>query len=94
MFILCEKERIEVLNKMKLPEFVKIVNYVKCEGKSHLKEFFAEIVKKNGEGVVLREPGSLYIPGRSQSLRKYKEFFDTEVTVTKNRYPHGFDCVQ
>ena len=53
-----------------------------------------EITSKGGEGTVLREPGSLYTPNRSSSLRKYKQFLDTEVKVEKNQYPFGFTCVQ
>jgi DNA ligase-1 len=58
--------------KGKLPEFVKLVDLVKCKGKSHLKEYFNKIIEKGGEGVILREPQSVYKPGRSTSLRKYK----------------------
>jgi hypothetical protein len=43
---------------------------------------------------MLREPQSLYTPGRSTSLRKFKPFFDTEVKVIENNYPHGFQCQQ
>ena len=64
------------------------------KGKDHLKETFSQIVAKGGEGVMLREPESLYKIGRSTSLRKYKPFFDTEVKVLKNQYPHGLMCQQ
>jgi ATP-dependent DNA ligase len=64
------------------------------KGKEHLKEFFDSITKKGGEGVMLREAASLYKGGRSTSMRKYKEFADTEVKVLENNYPHGFKCLQ
>ena len=79
---------------MQLPSFAKVVEYIKCENKEHLKQFNESIIAKAGEGVVLREPGSLYKQGRSQSLRKYKPYFDTEVKVVKNQYPYGFSCQQ
>jgi DNA ligase-1 len=63
-------------------------------GKEHLKEYFDVIVAKGGEGIVLREPNSVYKVGRSKSMRKYKEFFDTEVKVIENVYPHGLHCLQ
>jgi DNA ligase-1 len=63
-------------------------------GMSHLKEYFDGIVAKGGEGVVLREPRSVYKAGRSPSLRKFKQFSDTEVKVLENNYPHGFMCQQ
>ena len=59
-----------------------------------MKQFNETILKKGGEGVMLREPGSIYKAGRSTSLRKYKPFFDTEVKVVKIQYPHGFSCEQ
>jgi ATP-dependent DNA ligase len=37
-----------------------------------LKEYFEEIVKKGGEGVMLRKPNSMYEEGRSKGLKKYK----------------------
>jgi hypothetical protein len=43
---------------------------------------------------MLREPQSLYKGGRSESLRKFKEFFDAEVKVLQSKYPYGFDCLQ
>jgi ATP-dependent DNA ligase len=59
-----------------------------------LKEYFDSIIAKGGEGVMLREPQSLYKSGRSNSLRKFKPYFDTEVKVIENNYPHGFNCQQ
>ena len=55
---------------------------------------FNKVIAKGGEGIVLREPQSLYKQGRSKSLCKFKPFFDTEVKVLENNYPHGFNCVQ
>jgi DNA ligase-1 len=102
VFFLCEfskkKERIEFLKEMKergeLPSFVRVVDTEKCKGREHLKEYFDKIIAKGGEGVMLREPQSLYKAGRSNSLRKFKPFFDTEVKVVENSYPNGFQCVQ
>jgi ATP-dependent DNA ligase len=62
----------ELQQRGSLPSFVKLVGAVRCEGNVHLKEFFNKIVAGGGEGVMLREPQSLYTGGRSPSLRKYK----------------------
>jgi ATP-dependent DNA ligase len=43
---------------------------------------------------MLREPQSMYTAGRSNSLRKYKHLFDTEVKVVENNWPYGFNCLQ
>ena len=79
---------------MQLPSFARVVDFVKCEGKEHLSEFMEQISAKRGEGVVLREPGSKYKAGRSTGLCKLKPFFDTEVKVVENQYPHGLMCEQ
>jgi DNA ligase-1 len=86
--------RMEFLNNLKLPDFVRIVDRVKCKGKEHLEEYFLEITEKGGEGVILRGPQSLYKAGKSESLCKFKPFFDTEVKVLENNFPHGFQCKQ
>ena len=83
-----------MLKEMTFPPFVKIVEFVKCTGTEHLKEFSEKVLSKGGEGVMLRESQSLYKPGRSKSLRKFKPFMDTEVKVLKSQYPLGFICEQ
>ena len=88
------EERIKFLQNLKLPSFAKVVSFVKCEGKEHLKEFNESVTAKGGEGVVLREPGSFYELGRSTSMRKYRSFLDAEVKIVENRYPYGFQCEQ
>ena len=77
-----------------LPSFAKVVSFVKCEGKEHLKQFNSSIIAKGGEGVVLRQPGSLYESGRTTCMQKYKPTFDTEVKVLKVLFPNGFQCKQ
>jgi DNA ligase-1 len=64
------------------------------KGKEHLQQYLDSIIAKGGEGVMLREPQSLYKAGRSTNLRKYKHFFDTEVKVVESNYPVGFMCQQ
>lgn len=80
------------MQSLSLPSFAKVVDFVKCEGKEHLKQFNDVIIAKGGEGVVLREPGSMYISGRTTCMQKYKLSFDAEVKVLKNQYPQGFHC--
>lgn len=84
----------ELKKNGKLPEFVSVVEMIKCESRDHLKQYFDSIIEKGGEGVMLREPNSIYTAKRSQSLKKFKPFVDTEVKVVENNYPHGFNCVQ
>ena len=92
------EERVEFLQKFqtenKWPSFLKVIDTVQCNNRDHLHQYFNEILKNKGEGVMLREPGSTYQAGRSKSMKRYKEFQDTEVRVIKNMSPHGLDCQQ
>ena len=70
-----------------------VIDHQLCNGPEHLEEYFRQVVSANGEGVMLRSPGSLYEKTRSSHLRKYKAYFDTEVKVIKIKYP-GYECLQ
>jgi DNA ligase-1 len=52
-----------------------------CKGLLHLREELAKVEAKGGEGLMLRQPGSLYEPKRSRTLLKVKTFLDAEATV-------------
>lgn len=39
---------------------------------SHLEQFFQDIIDQGGEGIILRNPASLYEPGRSTAYLKHK----------------------
>jgi DNA ligase-1 len=49
-----------------------------CLGLDDLKAELFKVEEAGGEGLMLREPGSLYVRGRSNSLLKVKTFFDSE----------------
>ena len=55
-----------------------------CKNADHLRLFLEITEKGGGEGVMLREPGSLYEEGRSTTLLKVKTFFDDEAVVLKH----------
>ena len=59
-----------------------------------MKEYCKSVLDKGGEGLVLRDPHSEYKSGRSDSMRKYKPYLDTEVKVLESNYPYGFNCLQ
>jgi len=52
-----------------------------CKGTDHLQEELARINSVGGEGLMLRQPGSLYEAGRSHTLLKIKTFHDAEAWV-------------
>ena len=66
-----------------------------CKDLDHLKTRLAEVESGGGEGLMLREPNSLYVSNRSTTLLKVKSFFDAEATVvghTKGRGRHKGRC--
>ena len=81
--------------------YASVLAQVPCEGVDHLKRELARIESLDGEGLMLRKPGSLYEAGRSHTLLKCKSFFDDECLVTgytpgKGKYKGmtgGLECV-
>jgi len=78
---------------LKIPPFVEIVEHIQCTGKEHLESIFNDVKSKKGEGLMLRKQGSLYKPGRTLELLKYKGYLDTEVKVI-TRNEKGLLCEQ
>jgi DNA ligase-1 len=52
-----------------------------CKGDEDLKEKMKEITSMKGEGVILRDPNSLYENRRTKTMLKVKEFHDAEAIV-------------
>lgn len=53
----------------------------RCRDVEHLRSELARVEALGGEGLMLRQPGSLYQVGRSATLLKVKTFKDAEATV-------------
>ena len=51
---------------------IQIVQNKRCQGREHLFIYLDSIVAGKGEGIVLREPQSVYVVGPSSSLLKAK----------------------
>lgn len=62
--------------------YVKPVKQEPCYGIAHIKSALKAATAMGAEGLMLRKPGSMYEPGRSNTLLKVKEFTDAEATVT------------
>ncbi len=52
-----------------------------CDSVEHLRAELQRIEALGGEGLMLREPGSHYVVGRSSTLYKVKSFLDDEAMV-------------
>lgn len=58
-----------------------VVRQIKCKSAAHLGVMLRAVESLGGEGLMLRQAGSLYEPKRSRTLLKVKSFFDVEATV-------------
>lgn len=68
---------------------------------AHVREELKRVEALGGEGLMMRQPGSLYVASRSTTLLKVKSFFDTEAKVVGHQPGAGkhkgrvgaLDCV-
>ncbi len=61
--------------------YITIIKQIPIQDKNHLNQFFNHIKSLKGEGVVVRNPKSPYINGRSSQILKMKVVDDDECTV-------------
>jgi hypothetical protein len=59
--------------------FVKVIEAVKCTGKEHLHRIFKDVTGRQGEGLVLRKPSSIYL---DPFYKLEEQSSDLEVLVT------------
>lgn len=69
------------LSSQVLPSFVEVVEQIPCKSKSHLEEYHDKYTAIGGEGIMLRNPNSMYECKRSKNILKVKIFSDAEATV-------------
>jgi DNA ligase-1 len=55
-----------------------------CRGLDHLRAELARVEQLGGEGLMMRQPKSLYVAGRSTTLLKVKTFLDAEARVVEH----------
>jgi len=61
-----------VHNNEECKKYLQVAPYVKCSGMPHLEKFFQDIADVGGEGIILRDPLSTVIAGRSAGYLKHK----------------------
>ena len=86
------EERIKYLNKLIKSLKHKQVNALDhelCKSTAHLEKELARVEKLGGEGLMLRQPGSEYVVGRSWTLLKVKTFHDAEAIVVAHAAGKG-----
>ncbi len=60
---------------------IRIIQQIPVKSKQQLNDFLNEIISKKGEGIVVRNPKTLYQTGRLSSALKIKKYQDEECTV-------------
>jgi DNA ligase-1 len=63
--------------------------HTRCKGLKHLRAELARIESLGGEGLMLRQPASVYEVGRSSTLLKVKNFHDAEAVVLDHQAGKG-----
>jgi DNA ligase-1 len=63
------------------PLYAQAVKHQPCQSVVHLKQELARVEALGGEGLMMRQPGSKYVNGRSTTLLKVKTFHDAEGKV-------------
>lgn len=70
-------------------KYIELHEHEPCKGIDHLKAELARIEGLGGEGLMLRQPSSLYEVGRSTTLLKVKTFHDAEAEVVGHQPGKG-----
>lgn len=63
------------------PQFARVLHQERCRGLQHLREELSRITSLGGEGLMLRQPGSRYEVGRSNTLLKAKTVSELDPSV-------------
>ena len=86
------EERLAFLSKAlehRESQFAVALDQRHCMGVTHLHDELAKVESLGGEGLMLRQPGSLYEAGRSNTLLKVKRFHDAEGRVVGHQPGNG-----
>ena len=71
------------------PPFARVLHQERCRGLQHLREELYRITSLGGEGLMLRQPGSRYEVGRSNTLLKAKTFAEVDAQVVEHLAGQG-----
>jgi DNA ligase-1 len=67
--------RVREMAKLQLPSHVCVVEPERCNGIQHLNQYLAKLLGLGSEGLMLNQPGSLYVASRTSTLLKVKVGF-------------------
>jgi DNA ligase-1 len=88
--------RCSCVSQLKLPKGITNIRcplyftpQIKITSAVHLDNMFNKVVEQGGEGLMIRQPGSLYEKSRSSTLLKYKVLLDTECQIVGYKPGNG-----
>src|SRR5439155_24829264 len=70
-------------------KFARLHAHERCKNLDALRAELARVESVGGEGLMLRQPGSKYVAGRSSTLLKVKSFQDAEARVVGHQAGTG-----
>jgi DNA ligase-1 len=70
-------------------KFARLHPHERCKNLDALRAELARVESLGGEGLMLRQPGSKYVAGRSSTLLKVKTFHDAEAVVVGHQAGAG-----
>ncbi|TMP27257.1 DNA ligase [Pseudoalteromonas rubra] len=70
----------QLINRLAQPH-IRAVPQHHFSTKAELDDFFAQVLSRGGEGVMLHERQALHQQGRTSAILKYKPYFDAEAEV-------------
>jgi DNA ligase-1 len=71
------------------PPYAAFHPHQRCQDIAHMRAELERVEALGGEGVMLRQPGSRYVAGRSTTLLKVKSFRDAEARVLGHTHGAG-----
>ena len=69
-----------MINHVKMPPLV-FAKQIRITSEKQMKEFYNDIIKNGGEGIMIKHPHSHYSNGRSSNMLKFKPAFDREAVI-------------
>lgn len=63
------------------PKHMRVLKQERVNHMNHLLQTMKDLVAEGAEGMMVRQPGSLYVAGRSSTLLKVKPFQDAEAVI-------------
>lgn len=64
--------------------YAAVIEHEVCNGEEHLRNRLAEVEALGGEGLILRQPASAYVVGRSATILKVKTFQEADAVVLEH----------